>query len=139
MEVVTIRKAEPDDYDEIARVWMDSWVTVGIERTSEKLLADLRSRIDKEIADGWSLYVADDAAGSPRCLRFACIKAASTSFSSIPLITAAVLARCCCSLRVRTCLTKSGCAAPSSTKKPGVGTSAKVSCSRKKSRIPGAE
>ncbi len=40
---------------------MDSWVSVGLEPASDKMLADLRTRIDKEMTDGWSLYVADDA------------------------------------------------------------------------------
>ena len=57
----TIRAANPDEYDEVARVWMDSWVSIGIEAASEKLLAELRARVAKEIANGWSLYVADDA------------------------------------------------------------------------------
>ncbi len=61
MSTPAIRKAEANDYDEIARVWMDSWVSVGLESASEKLLAELRARVRQEIAGGWSLYVADDA------------------------------------------------------------------------------
>jgi ribosomal protein S18 acetylase RimI-like enzyme len=55
-----IRLARADEYDEIARVWMESWVSTGLEEASNFLLAILRARIRKEIEDGWSLYVADD-------------------------------------------------------------------------------
>ena len=55
-----IRLARVDEYDDIARVWMESWVSTGLDEASNFLLANLRARIRKEIADGWSLYVADD-------------------------------------------------------------------------------
>jgi GNAT superfamily N-acetyltransferase len=56
----TIRPARPDEYDEIARVWMNSWTSTGLEDASEPLLAMLRARILLEVGNGWSLYVADD-------------------------------------------------------------------------------
>jgi len=56
----TIRPARADEYDEIARVWMDSWVSTGLEDASNFLLAKLRARIPMEVEQGWSLYVADD-------------------------------------------------------------------------------
>ena len=55
-----IRPARADEYDEIGRVWMESWVSTGLDEASNFLLANLRARIRKEIEDGWSLYVADD-------------------------------------------------------------------------------
>jgi len=55
-----IRPARADEYDEVARVWMESWVTVGIEAASAPLLEKLRARVPAEVAKGWSLYVADD-------------------------------------------------------------------------------
>src|SRR6201987_6194055 len=55
-----IRRALVEEYDEIARVWMESWVSTGLGEASDFLLANLRARIRKELADGWSLYVADD-------------------------------------------------------------------------------
>ena len=55
-----IRLARPDEYDEIARVWMESWVSTGLAEASNFLLANLRARIRREIGDGWTLYVADD-------------------------------------------------------------------------------
>jgi len=56
----TIRPARADEYDEIARVWMNSWVSTGIEDASNFLLAKLRARVAMEVEKGWSLYVADD-------------------------------------------------------------------------------
>jgi GNAT superfamily N-acetyltransferase len=56
----TIRPARPDEYDEVARVWMESWVSTGLDEASNFLLANLRARVAREIENGWSLYVADD-------------------------------------------------------------------------------
>lgn len=56
-----IRPARAEEFDEIARVWMESWVSTGLAEPSEFLLANLRARIRREIDDGWSLFVADDA------------------------------------------------------------------------------
>jgi GNAT superfamily N-acetyltransferase len=56
----TIRPARTDEYDEIARVWMDSWVSTGLEDASDFLLARLCARIPLEVEKGWSLFVADD-------------------------------------------------------------------------------
>jgi GNAT superfamily N-acetyltransferase len=57
---ITIRPARADEYDAIAQVWMDSWVSVGLDDASNFLLAQLRARIPREIEKGWSLFVADD-------------------------------------------------------------------------------
>jgi ribosomal protein S18 acetylase RimI-like enzyme len=59
MTTPTIRPARPDEYDEIARVWMRSWVSTGLAEASDFLLANLRARVRHEIEKGWSLYVAD--------------------------------------------------------------------------------
>jgi GNAT superfamily N-acetyltransferase len=56
----TIRPARSDEYDEVARVWMESWVSTGLEEASNFLLANLRARLLREVEKGWSLYVADD-------------------------------------------------------------------------------
>jgi GNAT superfamily N-acetyltransferase len=56
----TIRPARTEEYDEIARVWMNSWVSTGLEDASNFLLAKLRARVRLEVEKGWSLYVADD-------------------------------------------------------------------------------
>jgi ribosomal protein S18 acetylase RimI-like enzyme len=55
-----IRPARAEEYDEIARVWMQSWASTGLAEPSEFLLANLRARIRREIENGWSLFVADD-------------------------------------------------------------------------------
>jgi GNAT superfamily N-acetyltransferase len=55
-----IRPARPDEYHEIARVWMNSWASTGIEAASDSLLAKLRARIPLEVERGWTLHVADD-------------------------------------------------------------------------------
>lgn len=60
MQPPVIRPARPDEYDEIARVWMESWVSTGLADASNFLLANLRARVPREIEDGWSLFVADD-------------------------------------------------------------------------------
>jgi GNAT superfamily N-acetyltransferase len=56
-----IRPARPDEHEEIARVWMNSWVSTGLENASETLLARLRERVTTEAEKGWNLYVADDS------------------------------------------------------------------------------
>lgn len=60
MPMPAIRPARPDEYDDVAQVWMDSFVSTGLDDGSTTLLAALRARIPHEIEKGWSLYVADD-------------------------------------------------------------------------------
>ena len=60
MPPLTIRPARRDEYDEVARVWMNSWASTGIEAASDLLLANLRARVLREVENGWSLFVADD-------------------------------------------------------------------------------
>jgi GNAT superfamily N-acetyltransferase len=55
-----IRPAKPEEYDEIGRVWMESWVSTGLAEESRFLLANLRARVRQEVESGWSLFVADD-------------------------------------------------------------------------------
>ena len=95
-------EASASAYHEVARVWMESWVSIRLEPASDKMLADLRTRIDKEMTDGWSLYVADDAIELPACWRSDYATATSISSSSILPITTAGSARCCCNSRAST-------------------------------------
>ena len=44
MPLPTIRPARADEYDEVARVWMNSWVSTGLEDASDFLLAKLQAR-----------------------------------------------------------------------------------------------
>jgi ribosomal protein S18 acetylase RimI-like enzyme len=60
MSAPMIRPARPEEYDEVARVWMESWVSTGLEEASKFLLAQLRARVPREIENGWTLFVADD-------------------------------------------------------------------------------
>jgi ribosomal protein S18 acetylase RimI-like enzyme len=55
-----IRTARADEYDEIARVWMESWVSTGLDAASASLLTKLRARIPIGIEKGSSLFVAHD-------------------------------------------------------------------------------
>jgi ribosomal protein S18 acetylase RimI-like enzyme len=55
-----VRPARPDEYDEVARIWMESWVSTGLDTASEALLTKLRDRVYREVENGWSLFVADD-------------------------------------------------------------------------------
>ena len=55
-----IRPARREEYDEIARVWMNSFCSTGLEAPSNFLLAKLRARLPLEVDNGWSLFVADD-------------------------------------------------------------------------------
>ena len=60
MSAPVIRPALAHEYDEIAGIWMKSWVTTGLAEASNFLLANLRARVRQEIEGGWSLFVADD-------------------------------------------------------------------------------
>lgn len=60
MPLPTIRPARPDEYGEVARVWMESWVSTGLEDGSKYLLAELVARVPRDVENGWSLFVADD-------------------------------------------------------------------------------
>jgi ribosomal protein S18 acetylase RimI-like enzyme len=55
-----IRPARVDEYDDIAQVWMDSWVSTGLDTASYSQLSALRARIPQEVERGWSLFVADN-------------------------------------------------------------------------------
>jgi GNAT superfamily N-acetyltransferase len=55
-----VRPAHRDEYDEVARVWMESWVSTGLDTASDALLTKLRDRVHQEVDNGWSLFVADD-------------------------------------------------------------------------------
>jgi ribosomal protein S18 acetylase RimI-like enzyme len=60
MPMPTIRPARPEEYDEIALIWMNSFCSTGLEMPSNFLLAKLRARVPLEVEKGWSLFVADD-------------------------------------------------------------------------------
>lgn len=70
MQGLTIRRALESEYDEVARVWTESWLSLGLEQPGEAAFASNRTRIPREIADGWNLYVADDAGRIAAMLAF---------------------------------------------------------------------
>ena len=55
-----IRPVRADEYDTVAKLWMESWCSTGLDIPSERLLGALKERVPREVAGGWSLYVADD-------------------------------------------------------------------------------
>jgi ribosomal protein S18 acetylase RimI-like enzyme len=55
-----IRPAEPREYDEIARVWLESWQSTGLASEQDASLEELRARLPREVEGGWQLYVAAD-------------------------------------------------------------------------------
>ena len=57
---IIIRPARASEYDAIARLWMDSWASTGLDTASDFLLDRLIARIPREIERGWSLFVAED-------------------------------------------------------------------------------
>ena len=73
MKAPTIRLARTADYDAVADVWMRSWLSNGITPPAggeSWTIADMRARIPREIENGWSLYVADDAGTIAAMLAF---------------------------------------------------------------------
>jgi len=58
---VIIRKAGPDDYNALARIWLESWYSTGLKTLFDPGLEMLRARIPEEVAKGWDLYAAEDA------------------------------------------------------------------------------
>ncbi len=54
-----IRPARPEDYDAVAQVWLDSWHSIGISNEKDLGYEALRKRLPEEVANGWSLYVAE--------------------------------------------------------------------------------
>jgi ribosomal protein S18 acetylase RimI-like enzyme len=61
MQRLTIRQARDDEHNEIARIWTESWLSLGLKPRSETVFANSRARIPREAANGWSLFVVDDA------------------------------------------------------------------------------
>jgi ribosomal protein S18 acetylase RimI-like enzyme len=56
-----IREATEGDFDAVAKVWKESWVSIGNNNEIDDAvtMADLRARIPDRIAGGWSLFVAE--------------------------------------------------------------------------------
>jgi GNAT superfamily N-acetyltransferase len=130
MRLLTIRPARPDEYDEIARVWMNSWASTGLEDASEPLLAKLRARILVEVGRGWSLYVADDRGTLAAMLALHLPHYLDQLFVS-PEYQGQSLGGGCSPSADSIRRTKSRCAACAKTKRRGAGTSARVLFSKR--------
>jgi GNAT superfamily N-acetyltransferase len=116
----TIRRARSDEYDEIGRVWMDSWVSTGLEDASHFLLANLRARVRHEVESGWSLFVADDRGALAAMLALHLPENYLDQLFVAPEYQGKNLGRA-----LLTFTLKSGCAACAKTRRRGAGMSAK--------------
>ncbi len=67
MTDIRVRHAIEADYDQVARIWWESWRTVGVTVAQDSTIPELRDMIPKNIANGWDLYVAE-AAGCVRAM-----------------------------------------------------------------------
>jgi ribosomal protein S18 acetylase RimI-like enzyme len=59
MSGLVIRPALEAEYDAVARIWLESWESTGLSGPGDAGFEALRERIDREIAAGWELYVAE--------------------------------------------------------------------------------
>ena len=121
----TIRPALPHEYDAIARVWMDSWVSTGLEEASNFLLAKLRARIPLEIEKGWSLFVADDDGHLAAMLALHLPKRYLDQLFVAPQYQGRTSGGNCWHSRASNCPMRSSCVACAKMKRPGAGTSAR--------------
>ncbi len=129
-----IRPARTDEYDEIARVWMNSWVSTGLEDASNFLLAKLRARVPLEVEKGWSLFVADDGGTLAAMLALHLPNIYLDQLFVAPEYQARISGGACSLSRGNICRMKSTCAACARMRRHGAGMSAKVlSLKRKKS------
>ena len=128
----TIRPARTDEYAEIARVWMNSWVSTGLEQPSNFLLANLRARISIEMEKGWNLFVADDAGTIAAMLALHLAEHHLASYSLRRNIRAEVSGADCSRSLVSSCPTKSRCVACARMRRHGAGTSVKALRSKRK-------
>ena len=59
--LVKVRPALETDYDVVARIWWESWRTVGVTVAQDSTIQELRALIPENIEQGWDLYVAEEA------------------------------------------------------------------------------
>lgn len=59
MAPVILRPATPADHDVVARIWLDGWLSTGITLAIQPDYDVLRQRIDREVAGGWIVTVAE--------------------------------------------------------------------------------
>ncbi len=56
--MIRIRTARRSELHAIARLWMESWESTGLPGGPNHRFDLVRARLDRELAAGWSLYVA---------------------------------------------------------------------------------
>ena len=54
-----IRPFLPQDADRLAALWHASWQSTGVQAFREVTAAELRQRVDQELAAGWEVFVAE--------------------------------------------------------------------------------
>ena len=128
----TIRPARTDEYDEIARVWMNSWASTGLEAASNFLLAKLRARIPLEVEKGWSLFVADDSGALAAMLALHLPKSYLDQLFVAPEYQGQNLGRRLLAFTRQHLPDESCCAACAKMKRRGAGMSARVLCLKEK-------
>jgi GNAT superfamily N-acetyltransferase len=55
---IVVRPATPKDYGAIADVWLAGWLSTGLSTGDDPTIAEMRARIDDDVAKGCTLIVA---------------------------------------------------------------------------------
>jgi GNAT superfamily N-acetyltransferase len=58
MSALKIQPATSDDFDEIARVWRESWLSTGLAAPGDPDAPQLKARIASRDSKDWKIYVA---------------------------------------------------------------------------------
>jgi GNAT superfamily N-acetyltransferase len=132
MPSTAIRPARSDEYDEIARVWMNSWASTGLEEASNFLLGKLRARVPLEVERGWTLFVADDAGVLAAMLALHLPNMYLDQLFVAPERQGQNLGRRLLAFTRRQLPNEIWFAVCARMKRPGAGTSARVLCSKRK-------
>lgn len=59
MTGVALRPAVDADRDAVARIWLEGWNSTGVPPAGEHNYPLLRARVDREVAGGWQVTVAE--------------------------------------------------------------------------------
>jgi GNAT superfamily N-acetyltransferase len=78
---IRIRPYLDRDLEAAARLWFDSWRSTGLAVARKASEAAMRERFAGELASGWSVFLADDAAG--RLVGFLALKPETSCLDQI--------------------------------------------------------
>lgn len=78
---ITIRSYEHRDLHAAAHLWFESWRSTGLAVAQLASETAMRERIERELASGWSLYLAENEAGE--LLGFLALKPETKSLDQI--------------------------------------------------------